>query len=336
MSRIANFLRKIDSSIWVLLIGLCLALVSTPVVGQDDHGEDENHDATTGHVEDEASREEHDHEEGWVQLSPEEMEEFGIEIGIAGPGILNTEIAVPGEVVVNGDRLAHIVPRFPGVVTEVKKSIGDTVRIGDVLAIVESNEGLSSYKMTSLTNGVIIDKHITIGEVKNGDDPAFLIADLDTVWINLSIYQMHLAEVRTGQTVILSLGEGLPEVSGSIDYLSPIIDPHTRTATARVVMPNLKGTLMPGLFVEGRIRVRNRSVDILVPRTAIQNINDEAIVFVEDHEGYAPRDIEIGGQNAAFVEVVKGLTAGDKYVVNGGFVLKAEMSKGSFGHDHAH
>jgi len=325
-----------NSGILPILICLCLMLWPITVAAQEDHEAEESHSTEIHQPGEEAASDGHDHEEGWVRLTPEEIKEFGIEIGTAGPGILHSEIAVPGEVVVNGERLAHIVPRFPGVVTEVKKSIGDTVVIGDVLAVVESNEGLASYKMTSLTNGVIIDKHITIGEVNFGDEPAFIIADLDTVWINLSIYQMHLPRVQPGQSVLLSLGEGLPEVAGQIDYLSPIVDKHTRTATARVVVPNLQGTLRPGLFVEGRIRIEGKPAAILVPKTAVQKIENETVLFVEDHEGFMPREVKVGGQNAAYVEIIGGLKAGERYVIEGGFIIKAEMGKGSFGHDHAH
>lgn len=324
------------SGILMFLICLCLILGPGPAVAEDDHDDDEMHNEEIHQSGEETASDDHDHEEDWVKLTPEEIEEFGIEIEAAGPGVLHTEIAVPGEVVVNGDRLAHIVPRFPGVVTEVRKSIGDTVVTGDILAVVESNEGLSLYRMTSLTDGVIIDKHITIGEVNNGEEPAFVIADLDTVWIHLSIYQMQLSQVRPGQEVVLSLGEGLPEVEGRIDYLSPIVDQHTRTATARVVLPNLNGSLRPGLFIEGRIRIANRSAAILVPKTAIQKIDNEIVLFVEDHGGFMPRDVVVGDQNAVYVEIVGGLSAGEKYVKNGGFILKAELGKGSFGHDHAH
>jgi cobalt-zinc-cadmium efflux system membrane fusion protein len=102
-----------------------------------------------------------------VQLSKAEMTEFGIKTAIVASGTLHLEIIVPGEIAVNYDRLAHIAPRFPGVVIQVNKHLGDKVHKGDVLAIIESNEGLVPYEVQSLLDGTIIEKHITIGEVRS-------------------------------------------------------------------------------------------------------------------------------------------------------------------------
>lgn len=293
-----------------------------------DHIGEESHDGHEGHDEHEGER--------LVALTEKEIAEFSIETAVAGPGILKNEIIVPGEVDVNAENLAHIVPRFPGIVTDVRKKIGDKVRRGDVLAIVESNEGLASYEVTSLIDGIVIDKHITIGEVNSGDEPAFTVADLNTVWVNFSIYQMHLPMVEIGQTVVLSLGEGIPDIDGTISYLSPIIDKHTRTAIARATMDNKNGRLRPGLFVEGRILDRGERIPILVPKSALQKFGEELTVFVVTEEGFLAQDVQIGKQNGTHVEILSGLAPGQIYVASGGFILKAEIEKGDFGHDHAH
>ena len=294
----------------------------------DDHDGEESHDEHKGHDEHEENR--------LVTLTEKEMAEFSIETAVAGPGVLKNEIIVPGEVDVNAENLAHIVPRFPGIVTEVRKKIGDKVRRGDVLAIVESNEGLAPYEVTSLIDGIVIDKHITIGEVNNGDEPAFTVANLNTVWVNFSIYQMHLPMVEIGQTVVLSLGEGAPDIDGTISYLSPIIDKHTRTAIARATMDNKNGRLRPGLFVEGRILDRGERIPILIPKSALQKLGEELTVFVVTEEGFLAQDVQIGKQNGTHVEIISGLVPDQIYVANGGFILKAELEKGDFGHDHAH
>ncbi len=102
-------------------------------------------------------------------LSEDEIAEFDITIGVAEPGKLQVHITVPGEVVVPPDNLAHIHPRFPGMVKEVKKHIGDSVREGEILAIIESNESLTEYQIKSLIDGTIIEKHITRGEIVEGN-----------------------------------------------------------------------------------------------------------------------------------------------------------------------
>ena len=303
----------------------------------DDHGEGE-HEDDEDHGEGEAGDHAHDHDEheGLVHLTQAEMEEFGVELKVAGPGKLHIEIVVPGELVVNNDKLAHIGPRFPGVVTEVRKKVGDYVRKGDILAVVESNEGLVPYEVKSFIDGTVIEKHMTLGEAHSEDVDAFVIADLNTVWANLSIYQMHLPMAAVGQKVVISAGQGVPEAKGVISYISPSLDEHTRTATARVVLPNRDGRWCPGLFVEGRITVEETEVAILVPKSALQNMDGETVVFVEEGKDFRAQPIEVGRANDTSVEVLSGLLPGQKYASKGGFVFKAELLKGAFGDEHGH
>lgn len=287
--------------------------------------EDQDHDDHEGEV-----------HEDLVQLTQEELDEFGIELSIVDSGALLIEITVPGEVVVNNDKLAHIAPRFPGVVTKVNKHLGDRVRIGDVLAIIESNEGLVPYEIKSLLDGTVIEKHITVGEVRSSDEAVFVIADLDTVWVNLSIYQMHLPYVAMGQQVTVSSGQKFADATGVISYLSPIVDEHTRTATARVVLANEDRNWRPGLFVEGRILANEEFVSILVPKSSLQKFEGGDVVFVETPEGFEPAQVRTGRTDRYSVEILSGLTLGQKYVSKGGFTLKAELEKSSLtgGHNH--
>jgi cobalt-zinc-cadmium efflux system membrane fusion protein len=78
--------------------------------------------------------------EGIVQLSAAQLKEFAVETATAGPGRLRIEIVLPGEVTLNADRIAHVVPRVTGVVCEVRKNLGDPVRRGEVMAVLESRE----------------------------------------------------------------------------------------------------------------------------------------------------------------------------------------------------
>lgn len=330
-----DFNSKRSVSCRILIFASLLCWLCLPI---DTRGEVEHKHEETKKAESEQHEEAGDHDEHQdaVHLSDAEMEEFGIEVDVAGPGKLHIEIAVPGEVVVNYDKLAHIAPRFPGVVTEVRKHVGDHVRKGEVLAVIESNEGLTPYEMKSFINGTVLEKHMTLGEVHSEDVAAFVIADLDTVWINLSIYQMHLPKVAVGQRVVISAGKGVPDARGVISYISPSVDEHTRTATARVVLPNRGGRWRPGLFVEGRITVEETEVALLVPKSALQTMDGRTVVFVDEHEDFLPQPVEIGRSNETRAEVLSGLEPGQEYVSKGGFVLKAELLKGAFVDEHGH
>lgn len=312
----------------VLSKWLALVLVSGLLLAACSKEEVTNHQDTDDHAGDEA--------ENVIQLSPQQVEEFGIETALAGPGPLPIELKLSGEVVIDPDRLAHIVPRFPGIVKEVRKRIGDKVKAGEVLAVIESNESLATYEVKSQIAGTVTDKHLTLGEVITDDSHAFTVADLSSVWVNLSVYQKDLPHIKLGQKVVISAGPDAPQATGTISYISPMVDEKTRTATARVVLPNPKGEWRPGLFVTGLVQVEQLKVDILVPRTALETFDNKTVVFLATDDGFAAQPVSLGRSNQTAVEIVAGLGAGQKYVVKNGFTLKAELEKESFRGGHAH
>lgn len=318
----------------ILLVMLLLPWAAFDVSAQDEH----DHDSHAEHDDHEMGEmESHDdHESEFAKLTEEEMAEFGIVIGSVESGMIRNETVVPGEVTVNGDQIAHIVPRFTGVVTKVLKRIGDRVQTGDVLAVVESNEGLTPYNVTALMNGTVIDKQINVGEVHQSENPAFIIADLSTVWINLNIYQMHFSDILVGQKAAITSDHGIHYVNGEISYVSPVVDEHTRTATARVVLDNRSGKWRPGMLVEGRITTDSYSASIVIPKTAIFQMEEVDVVFILTDEGFTAQPVRIGQVNHVNAEITHGLNPGQYYAASGGFTIKAELQKGSFGDDHGH
>ncbi len=283
----------------------------------------------------EGEKDDHQYEEMVVHVSEQELREFGIEERTAGPGKIYIYVSFPGEIRANADRLAHIVPRYAGIVTEVGKRIGDLVSTGDVLAVIES-DSLASYELKTLIDGTVIAKHITQGEAVSRQNETFVIADLSTVWVDLSIYQRDVARVRVGQPVTISPGHGLPEASATISYVAPVVNQETRTATARLVLPNPEGIWRLGMFVTGRVLVEETQVSVAVPRTALQTMHEETVLFIKIEDGFRAEPVTLGRSGETHVEILSGLRAGERYVARGGFTLKAELSKGAFGDGHTH
>lgn len=281
---------------------------------------------------------EDEHDELVVKISDREMKDFGIKLSTAGPGRLRIHLNLPGEVAYDPDRVAYITPRFPGVVKEIRKHIGDHVNKGDTLAIIESNESLTPYAVLASIDGTIIRKDITLGEVVREDKMLFEIADLSHVWVNLTVYQKDLPYIRVGQEVTISPGYRISNIKskGKISYISPVLDEETRTATARVVLPNPSGIWRPGLFVTGRVEIENIYVPVMIPKSALQTINDKTCVFVKTEHGFIPKPVEIGRSNETHVEIISGLKPGQQYVSEGAFTLKSELLKEEFGGGHGH
>ena len=199
-----------------------------------------------------------------------------------------------------------------------------------------ANETLTEYKITAPLAGSVIEKHITQGEALKGDADAFIVANLATVWVDLSIYQKDVARVKTGQVVRISGGPEGPTGEGKIFYLRPVIDEATRTTLARIVHSNADELWKPGLFVSADLVVEEISAGILVPKGAIQMYEGKAVVFVEKKDGFKPEPVKVGRANRTHVEILSGLPAGARFVAKGGFVLKAELAKGSLGDGHNH
>ena len=271
-------------------------------------------------------------DEGKVRLSSEQTRDFGISLATAAAGRIDSFVELPAEVHANGDRLAHIVPRFAGIVRDVRKGIGDQVRPGDTLAVIESSESLAPYELSSKTAGTVIEKHLTPGEAVDRDTQTFVVADLATVWVDIAVYQKDLDRVRVGQTARISAGERGPTADGPISYVTPIVDPATRTLTARVVLPNEAGQWRPGMFVTARV-LEPIEAAIVIERSAVQVLAGKSVVFVEDGDTFAPRSVMLGRSGETTVEVVSGLAAGTRYVAANSFLVKAELAKSEAEHE---
>jgi cobalt-zinc-cadmium efflux system membrane fusion protein len=278
-----------------------------------------------------------DHGSELVPLSAEMLAEFEIDVAVAAAGDVETYVTLPGEVRANADRLAHIVPRFSGIVVEVRANVGDIVSKGQVLAIVESDESLAPFEVRTLIPGTVIEKHIALGEAVSRDRDTFVIADLSTVWVELTVYQRDLERVRAGQSVRVFVGHDPWPDEGVLRYVTPIVNEATRTATARLELRNESGRWRPGMFVRGRILVGSARADVAVPETALHTYEGETVVFVETDEGFEPRPVQVGLRGEEIVAIDAGLTAGERYVSRGGFTIKAELGRESLGHaGHAH
>lgn len=266
-----------------------------------------------------------------VRLNEETMREFGVETAVAGPGQLRREVQIPGEVHLNETRMAHIVPRFPGVVTAVRHQLGDKVKADDVMAVIESNESLVPYELKSLVDGTVIKQHIALGEVLELTSEPFVVADLSNVWVDLSVYQKDIGLVRKDQPVTVIAPHGLGTATNKISYMGPIMSETTRTALARVVLANPDGIWLPGLFVTGRVQIDVKEYPLVIQQTALQLVEDRESVFVKTKDGFVPRPVKLGQKDSTSVEVLDGLKRGETFVSKGAFHLKADLLKGTFG-----
>lgn len=270
-------------------------------------------------------------EERVLEFSAEVFEELGVRFATAGPGTVDLGLEVPGEIEPDPQRIAAIGPRFPGIVRSVSRGVGDRVSRGDVLAVVES-ENLSSFEIRSGIAGTVLEQHAAPGEAIGRERAAFVVGDLRTVWAVLAIYPQDAPRVHAGQKVSVR-APGVPAVDAEIDYVSPMVDPHTRAARARVVLPNEDGRWRPGLFVTATV-LEPLEARVVVPVNAVQIVDGRSVVFARSGGRVEAREVTLGRRGRQRVEIEVGLEPGTEVAHEGGFILKAELEKGEAGGHH--
>ena len=363
-------------------------------------------------------------EEGHLKMTAEQIANQDIEVAKAGGGTLSRHILVPGTITPDADRIARVPARVVGTVAEMRKRLGDAVKKGEVVAVLDSREvadakseyltasvkaelektnfdrqqalwdkrisaesaflnakavyseaalrqdlarqklsalGLNAaevaklakqdettpntstlrqYELRSPLTGRIVERKVDVGtSVGKEGDPAdlYTVADLSTVWIELSVPTLDLAQVREGARVTVTpgrTGEAERRAEGRVIFVSPFLNPDTRSARVVVALPNPDLAWRPGTFVTAEVEIAQDAVPVRIPKAAVQTIEGRSAVFVRTAEGFEKRPVTLGRSDDEAYEVTAGLEPGAEIAVGNAFLLKAELGKADAGHDH--
>ncbi|TAF14575.1 MAG: HlyD family efflux transporter periplasmic adaptor subunit [Alphaproteobacteria bacterium] len=271
--------------------------------------------------------------EGRTLISKESAELSGVKTQLAGPATIRETITLTGRLALNPNATAHVKARFAGVIRSVKKSLGDTVKAGEVLATVESNESLQVYAVPSPINGVVLARHANTGEAIAADE-LFAISDLSKVWAEFHVFQRDIEKVKIGQKVLVRGVEGKMQSIGVIDSLLPIAETSSQTVVARVIIDNPQGNWRSGMTVLGDVVINERTVPLAVTSSALQRFRDFTVVFAQVGETYEVRMLELGTNDGEWVEVLGGIKPGTPYVSENSFLIRADIEKSGASHDH--
>ncbi|SDE64803.1 membrane fusion protein, cobalt-zinc-cadmium efflux system [Massilia sp. PDC64] len=385
----------------IVTVGLVLGaaiLFWTKEPGQGKPAEEQEHAAAASE-----KAEPHGGEEGLVHLSAQQIQQAGITTATAGEATIETSVQLPGEVRFNEDRTAHIVPRLPGVAESVSANLGQTVKKGQVLAVIASpelaelrsalgaartkedlarvtyererklwqdkisaeqdylqarqaweeakiatrtaqskltalgvtpgNGALNRYELRAPFDGVIVEKHISLGEAVKEDANVFLLSDLSRVWVDVVVTPKDLGVVRVGETATVKAAAADLSATGKVSYVGALVGEQTRSATARVELVNPSLAWRPGLFVNVSLVQGSKRAAVAVRSDALQTIEEKPVVFVKVPAGFKAHPVTVGASDTRHVEILQGLTSGATYASGGSFVLKAELGKGSAEHE---
>lgn len=344
-------------------------------------------------------------EEARVTMNAEQLKNNGVHIGTAGPARIKTTLQLIGEIQLNEDRTVHIVPRLSGVVESVSVSAGDSVKKGQVIAVVSSqvlaeqrsellfaqkraalarttferekklweskisaeqdylqarhllqeaeiaeqlarqklaslgttihsSSSLTRYEIRSPIDGMITEKNISVGTSVKEDSNIFTVADLSSVWVDLTVYAKDLNTIRAGLQAGVKAIAFDAESTGTITYVGSVIGDQTRTAKARLVLPNPKALWRPGLPVNVSLVANEFEAPITVAVDAVQTLRDWTVVFVNYGDQLEARPITLGRSDGKTVEVLSGLKAGERYAASNSYLIKADIGKAGASHDH--
>lgn len=202
----------------------------------------------------------------------------------------------------------------------------------DIAALAsEKSEDVSLYVLKAPFNGTVIERDIGAGEQREANSAAFVIADLSSVWVQLSVFPKHTNQIKAGQTVKVT-AHGIDRVfAGRIAVVTPVVDERTRAASARVVLQNTDGLLRPGMFVTAEVIIEEARVELSIPNEAVVSIDNKSIVFVKSVIAgkFEAQPITLGRRDRSFVEVKVGIYEDSEIACSNTFILKADYGKGN-------
>ena len=173
--------------------------------------------------------------------------------------------------------------------------------------------------------GEVVERLVSPGQVvQAGQTQAFTISDLSTVWVLANVYQSDLEYVKSGEDVVVQTDAFPDSFHGKISYVSPALDPTTRTLQARIVVENSGEKLKRDMYCTVTVTAGVLKNALSVPNAAVlRDDNNEPFVYALMGENqFGRRDVVLGATQGGEVQIVKGISAGDKVVGNGGLFLQ--------------
>lgn len=190
----------------------------------------------------------------------------------------------------------------------------------------------SEVSLPSPVTGTVIARSANPGEVIQADKEILRVADLSSVWVIGQVYEKDLGRIRVGSGTSIT-SEAYPGrvFRGQVSYVDPTLDPATRTAQVRIELANPGQSLKIGMYVNVALATIGGSESTMpvVPTSAVQNINNQQVVFVatNDPTVFAMKPVRLGGEANGRYPVIEGVSIGDRIVTEGSFLLRAEWLK---------
>ena len=178
----------------------------------------------------------------------------------------------------------------------------------------------------STVSGIVTERKVTQGQYVNAGEVLLTVTDLSTIWVKADVYQPDLPSVHTGQPVEIT-SDSLPGTTlrGRVGFLDTSINPQTRTASARIEVPNPSMRLRPGMFVQVKFAAPVGHDVLAIPHSAVLDTGMRKIVYVaKDNGEFEGRQVQLGAPGNDYYPVLAGLKEGEHIVSQGNFLIDSQ------------
>ena len=258
---------------------------------------------------------------GPVQLAAAQQKAIGLRLALAGPRPLASTLNLNGEVQLLPNRQADVSLRISGQVKEVYANLGDAVRAGQRLVLVQSRlvgDPPPSVTINAPMTGVIDARTAVVGQAVEPNTALFHISDRSQVIVVAKVFEADLGKVKVGQEArVRALSYPDQVFSGKVTLIDPNLDPQSRTVKVWIQLANPKSLLKPNMFARANVVLQRNEAALTIPNGAIIEANGEKFVFVREGDKFKRVEIAVGAQDDDYSEVTDGLVPGDEVATQG-------------------
>ncbi|CCK74737.1 Possible cobalt-zinc-cadmium resistance protein (Cation efflux system protein) [Oleispira antarctica RB-8] len=310
-----NLLSRIIAPFFIMLALVTSSFVSS-VFASDDHDHDEH---------------EEEHADS-TEISTYYIQVSGIKSEAAGSQNLAQIDTLFGVISPVQDQVFSLHATFPSMVEKVFVQVGDQVKKGQILARLSNIQTLQSYTLKSPSNGEVTSRSVNTGNRIDAEE-MLQVSDLSKVWVNLSAFPENIERLKKGQRAKIYDLHDHENAIGEISYIAPQMS-GGHIARARAIIDNQQGHWRPGMHIKADVEVSTRTIPIAVKVDALQTMEDQTVVFKRHGNKFETTPVEVGEKDGQWAEILSGLSAGDNYVSENSFLIKADILKSGASHDH--
>jgi Cu(I)/Ag(I) efflux system membrane fusion protein len=177
----------------------------------------------------------------------------------------------------------------------------------------------------SQISGTVLRKNVSLQQYVSAGESLFEISDLRSVWLLVDLYESEIASVRLGQIVEATIDAAESHaIRGTVSFISPTLDPVTRTVRVRAILDNSSGNLRPEMYAHARILVQLPK-SLVVPTTAVVSNGRKDVVWIEREPGrFEPRQVRLGERCGDFYQILDGVHEGESVAARGAYLIDSE------------